>query len=172
MKFIVLSGLAMLLTATTGSCAAVTGRGTDQALTSMPSLIRPVSGFLNVDIDGVYRSYEATGTVLDAARLSKAQINIWLAAIKEHSVADFEKMQQLYANVDALTVPDYQLMSPPEDVKPTEKLATFAAARATSKRAESGLEGRQLVCQAHLYCLSNAAVCAPIYCVCNGVICV
>jgi hypothetical protein len=138
----------------------------------MPALIRPVSGFMNVDIDGVYRSYEATGTVLDAARLSKAQINIWLAAIKEHSVADFDKMQQLYANVDGLIVPDSQLMSPPEAVKPTEKLATFLATRATSKRAESGLEERQYVCSAHIYCLSNPGVCPPINCICNGVICV
>lgn len=138
----------------------------------MPSLIKPVSGFLNVDIDGVYRSYEATGTVLDAARLSKAQINIWLAAIKEHSVADFEAMQQLYANVDGMAVPESQLMSPPENVKPTEKLAAFVASRAVSKRDDVALEGRQLVCQAHLYCLYNAAVCTPIFCTCNGVICV
>lgn len=127
---------------------------------------------MNVDIDGVYRSYEATGTVLDAARLSKAQIGIWLAAIKEHSVADFEEMQKLYANVDGLTVPESQLMSPPEDVKPTEKLAAFVASRAISKRAESDLEERQLICAANLYCVYNAAVCRPINCICNGVICV
>lgn len=42
------------------------------------------AGFEFVDPDGVYRTYIANGTVIDAARLTAAQIQTWIDARAPH----------------------------------------------------------------------------------------
>lgn len=84
-------------------------------------------GFASVDPDGVYRAYLADGTIVDAARLTSDQVQIFIDARAPHlSEADATKERQLYTGVDGQNVPDDQLLAPPEDVQPKEQLEKFA----------------------------------------------
>ncbi len=130
-----------------------------------------------MDADGVYRSYQANGTVVDAARLSKAQINTWLALAEGHlSDTQFAEKQALFDDVDGMTVPEDQLIEPPELVKPTDLLAAYAASQQISHRDDGPLIDRRLAqvnCLATgLYCLGAPQRCKIPGCVCNSVICV
>ncbi|KAK7752904.1 hypothetical protein SLS62_005063 [Diatrype stigma] len=165
--------------------AAPTGEHTTNALADFPQLSRDARGhsFMHVDSDGVYRSYHANGTVLDAARLNSSQIDTWLAAIAAPegivSASELDEVKGQLAGTDSLQVSDHQLFHPPGDVKPTKMLADFsrgvASLQVTPRAAVvGGLVGRQFPsnCPA-VYCLTNPAVCLNYPgCGCNGVICV
>lgn len=160
------------------------------ALADFPQLSRDAQGhsFMHVDSDGVYRSYHANGTVLDAARLDSAQIDTWIAAITAPEgivpASELDEVKAKLAGTDSLGVSDHQLFHPPGDVKPTKMLADFAhgiASLQVTPRAAvvGGLVGRQIDpppppsnCPT-VYCLTNPAVCLNYPgCGCNGVICV
>ena len=133
-------------------------------------------GFWNVDVDGVYRSYHSNGTVLDAARLTEDQINTYLSAINGVlSETEFAEKQALFAGVSGLTVPEAQLLNPPEAVKPHDLLDQIAEEDEIVKRNGGGLlaERQTINCPVTgLYCLGAPRNCNVRGCVCNSVICI
>lgn len=133
------------------------------------------AGFEFVDPDGVYRTYIANGTVIDAARLTAAQIQTWIDARAPHlSEAEAAKERETLAGIDSQSVSDAQLLAPAEDHKPKALLESFAAEVGISARDEGPLVAKRqggFDCPS-FYCVQNAAVCS-VYpnCWCNGVLC-
>ncbi|KAK7943412.1 uncharacterized protein PG986_012525 [Apiospora aurea] len=64
--------------------AVVSPRTSETPLAPLPDLMRAEHnyGFASVDLDGIYRSYHADGTVVDAARLARAQLETYFAALE------------------------------------------------------------------------------------------
>lgn len=84
-------------------------------------------GFAFADPDGVYRAYLADGTVVDAAHLTPDQIQTWVNARAPHlPESDAAKERLLYTGVDGQTIPEAQLLAPPEELMPKTQLETFA----------------------------------------------
>ncbi|KAK5692192.1 hypothetical protein LTR17_025483 [Elasticomyces elasticus] len=74
-------------------------------------------------IDGVYRLYLANGTVVDAARLTLAQIQTWVDVRAPFlTEADANAERTIYASSDFEAVSDAQLLTPSEDLKPKSRL--------------------------------------------------
>lgn len=91
-------------------------------------------GFASVDPDGVYRAYLWDGTVVDAARLTSDQVQIWIDARAPHlSEADATKERHLFTGIDGQNVPDDQLLAPSEDVQPKAQLEAFAQSLKSSR---------------------------------------
>jgi hypothetical protein len=119
MKFsIILSSVAMTAT---GLVAAAT----------IPTLNNLDSwGFVNLDVDGVLRSWSSNGTVLDAAPLDPDQIAAFITlreGVVDAQVTTDEKAT--FANINGLDVPTAQLFNPPEDVFPVEDIANAEGSR-------------------------------------------
>ncbi|KAK4888743.1 hypothetical protein LTR27_012390 [Elasticomyces elasticus] len=80
-------------------------------------------GMANLDPDGVYRLYLADGKVVDAARLTAAQIQTWVDVRAPFlSKADANAERTLYASSNSEAVSDAQLLTPSEDLKPKGQL--------------------------------------------------
>ncbi|KAI1179596.1 hypothetical protein F4777DRAFT_600390 [Nemania sp. FL0916] len=102
----------------------------EAAAAVFPSLVRPEHGygFMNLDRDGVYRSYHADGRVLDAVRFSREQIDDFLAVLEgavragAYDAADMAADRAHFATVDSASVPEDQLLHPPTEVVPTAQL--------------------------------------------------
>ncbi|KAK8085562.1 hypothetical protein PG997_006833 [Apiospora hydei] len=94
---------------------------------ALPNLLRAEHnyGFASVDPDGIYRSYHANGTVVDAARLTRAQLETYFAALERFAGAErTEAERPHFATVgDTDAVPEELLLNPPPEVLPTAKLA-------------------------------------------------
>jgi hypothetical protein len=83
-------------------------------------------GFAMVDSDGVYRAYLADGTIVDAARLTSEQVQTFVdARAPFQSEEEAAKERQLYTGVDGQNVPEAQLFSPAEELRPKALLETF-----------------------------------------------
>ncbi|KAK7732405.1 hypothetical protein SLS63_005083 [Diaporthe eres] len=184
MNFAILSTMVFSLAAATSIPKTRALQNIDgNPLANFPILSFPEAtrGFWNVDNDGIYRAYLANGTIVDAARLSKEQIQTYIYAIEGHvSQAEFDAKKAIFAGVDSATVPQEQLLSPPEDVVPTEKISGMQRGFRRSDlppdmspREESPLVERQILpCFATgQYCIQQPFSC-PQFCVCNSVICV
>ena len=125
-----------------------------------------------MDPDGVYRAYLADGTIIDAARLTAEQVEIWLDARAPHlSGADVAKERQLYTGVDGQNVPDDQLLAPAEVLQPKAQLEAFAQDSKSARDVGPLIEKRQGFCPS-FYCGSNYGTCTIYGCYCNSVICV
>ncbi|KAI7778226.1 hypothetical protein LA080_002491 [Diaporthe eres] len=184
MNFAILSTIMFSLAAATSIPKTRALQNVDgNPLASFPILSFPEAtrGFWNVDNDGIYRAYLANGTIVDAARLSKEQIQTYISAIEGHvSQAEFDAKRAIFASVDSATVPQEQLLSPPEDVVPTEKISGMQRGSRRSDlppdmspREEGPLVQRQILpCFATgQYCIQKPFSC-PQFCVCNSIICV
>jgi hypothetical protein len=163
-----------------------TKRAIDQAvnqaakLPNFPDLIRAAGyahGFASVDRDGVYRSYHVDGHVLDAARLSRAQLNTYLDALEGAVTAgEYDEVQLAadrvhFSTVNSAAVPEDQLLHPSIDVVPTAKLAHGLQQLHEYESRNGGLARRQYeMCVVHNYCMGTGGCGYPCYC--NGVICV
>ncbi|KAK5692280.1 hypothetical protein LTR17_025409 [Elasticomyces elasticus] len=80
-------------------------------------------GMANLDPDGVYRLYLANGTVIDAARLTVAQIQTWVDVRAPFlTEADAKAERTIYASSNSEAVSDAQLLTPTEDLKPKSQL--------------------------------------------------
>ncbi|KAK8098875.1 uncharacterized protein PG998_012116 [Apiospora kogelbergensis] len=176
--------IAMAATARGGSVMGERSAAQLASAINFPDLARAElgRGFSHVDRDGVYRSYHATeGRVVDAARLSRAQLDAYLAALEgavaagQYDAAQLAADRVHFAAVDPAAVPDAQLLHPADDVVPAAKLASKvkqlreqdAAAAAGST---NGLASRQYdFCAVHNYCSGPRECAYPCYC--NGVIC-
>jgi hypothetical protein len=123
---------------------------------------------MNVDPDGVYRAYLANGTVVDAVRLTGANIATFLSAVEsvgQLSTAQMAEKRTAFANITGLGVPDAQLLDPPEDVKLKEGLEGVAASVGEAPPLIVG-------CKFNGYCTDDKTGCAKHgLCVCNGVSC-
>ena len=129
-------------------------------------------GFAFADPDGVYRAYLADGTVIDAARLTAEQIQTWVDARAPHlSEDDAAKERQLYTGVDGQSVPEAQLLAPPEELQPKAQLESFTKDAISARDVGPLLEKRQVNCPT-FYCMQNSGVCTVYGCSCNGIICV
>lgn len=118
--------------------------------------------------DGVLRAYLVDGTVADAARLTAEQVQLWVdVRTPRMSKADAEKERAKYAGLDSLDVPDAQLMSPPESVKPHARIAQMTAGDISP--ASPLLEKKQIINCPALYCDSNPRVCLVYGCACLAV---
>ncbi|PGH32370.1 hypothetical protein GX50_04850 [[Emmonsia] crescens] len=74
-------------------------------------------GIKHVGADGIARSYDVRGRVIDSARLTRSQL---LAVAKSASSEDERKhLQGLWANVDPSKVDEAELWEPPQHVLPT-----------------------------------------------------
>ncbi|KAK7932157.1 hypothetical protein PG985_002869 [Apiospora marii] len=142
----------------------------------LPELVRAEhnNGFASIDPDGIYRSYHVNGTVVDAARLTQAQLDTYLAALEQVSGAERAGAERVHFNavLAATAVPEERLLHPLPEVVPTAKLAAKLDQVKAAAAKGDGLEKRQLGCQATLYCLDNPSSCVIHSCWCNGVICV
>lgn len=78
-----------------------------------------------------------------------------------------------FATVDAIAVPEDQLLHPNADLKPTAKLEyayKYYQEQEAKKSADGGLSARQFdFCAVHNYCTGPSQCSYPCYC--NGVIC-
>lgn len=140
-------------------------------------------GFSSIDVDGVYRSYDVKGTVVDAARLSKSQIATYLMAIADSPITaeELAYTQSQLESVDSSMVAEVELINPPVAIKPMDKLASFVAAMAATSVNLRGVEAlfygkekRQYqLCTYYGYCnfKGGAEACAAQGCYCNGVFC-
>ncbi|KAK5674380.1 hypothetical protein LTS10_012964 [Elasticomyces elasticus] len=80
-------------------------------------------GMANLDPDGVYHLYLADGTVVDAARLTLAQIQTWVDVRAPFlTEADANAERTIYASSNSEAVSDVQLLTPSEDLKPKSQL--------------------------------------------------
>ncbi|PGH34283.1 hypothetical protein GX50_02866 [[Emmonsia] crescens] len=166
MKFVSLLSLA-LLGAVTAHGAAV---NLDVDKNSVDDVIRslkrdPEGGFKHVADDGVVRSYSAEGKVIDAARLTNAQL---LQAAAHHTNPEDRKhLEEVWQDVHGFDVPEEQLYAPAEHLLPRaltdetlskelqQKEAEHLAARGQSK-----IEGvlspnvncRALTCNSWTFC--------------------
>ena len=122
------------------------------------------------------------GSVLDAARLNADQIATYLPTIESSpmSADELATTQAQLTAADPSAVTDEQLLNPPEAVKPTSKLASFAAGVAkTSINPRDALtlfglkHKRQYLCTFYGYCTdpSGPLFCYINSCDCNGVFC-
>ena len=122
----------------------------------------------NVDTDGVFRAYLANGTVVDAARLAAEQVKLWVDfRAPRLSAADAAKEATIYAGLDSLNVPEAQLLSPSESVKPLAMLAKLAGAAVSP--ASPLLAKRQIINCPSFYCDSNPQVCLNYGCACISI---
>ncbi|KAK4917214.1 hypothetical protein LTR49_014835 [Elasticomyces elasticus] len=86
----------------------------------------PFEGFPKLSgLDGrlVYRLYLANGMVIDAARLTVAQIQTWVDVRAPFlTEADAKAERTIYASSNSEAVSDAQLLTPTEDLKPKSQL--------------------------------------------------
>jgi hypothetical protein len=66
----------------------------------------------------VLRSWLADGTVMDATRLSEAQIEAYIA-MRERTVprSETERDRAVFTEVESAKVPESELLDPPENVR-------------------------------------------------------
>jgi hypothetical protein len=86
--------------------------------------------FVNLDIDGVLRSWSVNGTVLDAVPLDPDQIAVFIS-IRE-GIVDIQRTineKTTFANINRLDVPASELFNPPETVRPTIEIADAKSLR-------------------------------------------
>ncbi|KAK8070084.1 hypothetical protein PG994_006700 [Apiospora phragmitis] len=78
--------------------------GGNPPLAELPDLVRAEHnhGFASIDPDGIYRSYHINSTVVDAARLTRAQLDTYLAAVDR--VLGNERAEAERAHFTALLV--------------------------------------------------------------------
>lgn len=87
-------------------------------------------GFVNLDVDGVLRSWSSNGTVLDAAPLDPDQIETYInmrEGVVNAQVTTDEKAT--FANINGLDVPTAQLLNPPVDIYPVKEISNAEASR-------------------------------------------
>ncbi|KAK8053198.1 hypothetical protein PG996_012499 [Apiospora saccharicola] len=145
--------------------------------TQLPALVRAENnnGFGSIDPDGIYRSYHVNGTVVDAARLTRAQIDTYLAAVEDFAGAERAGAERVHfdAVLAAAAVPEEQLLHPPPEVVPTDELAAKLEQVEKAAKGDGGAEKGELgACEVRLYCWSKQSKCTPHKCWCNGSICV
>ncbi|KAK8131223.1 hypothetical protein PG984_007661 [Apiospora sp. TS-2023a] len=141
----------------------------------LPALVRAEhnNGFASIDPDGIYRSYHVNGTVVDAARLTRAQIDTYLAAVEDFAGAERAGAERVHfdAVLAAAAMPEEQLLHPPNEVVPTAKLADKL--EQVEKAAKGGVEKGELDdCQTRLYCIDKPSKCQMHKCWCNGSVCI
>ncbi|KAH8662485.1 hypothetical protein BX600DRAFT_437877 [Xylariales sp. PMI_506] len=79
--------------------------------------------FASVGPDGVFRSWAYNGTVLDAARLSNAQVNAWIGLAQgSHLEAWRQDQINTIGSSDGTNVSDNELFNPPAAIIPTAQL--------------------------------------------------
>lgn len=119
----------------------------------MTGLVLHPKGHLHLADDGVVRSYNDEGVVVDYVRLSNAQISEYLDGIKlSYSSSDMRHFQEIFDNVDGLNVTDReQLANPPSWLRP---LALSARTRNPIFDVVGSLQERQSRC-VRLSCSSN-----------------
>ncbi|KAK5704362.1 hypothetical protein LTR97_003380 [Elasticomyces elasticus] len=130
-------------------------------------------GMANLDPDGVYRLYLANGTVVDAARVTLAQIQTWVDVRAPYlSEADANAERVIYASSNPEAVPDAQLLTPSEDLKPKSQLERLMQTEISLASRSPLLEKREPNCPL-FYCVNTAYVCYNYKkCTCGGAICV
>ncbi|OJD13370.1 hypothetical protein AJ78_06182 [Emergomyces pasteurianus Ep9510] len=74
-------------------------------------------GFKHVAKDGVARSYDRNGEVIDAERLSREQL--LQVAATAHSEDEKTNLRHLWANVDTSSIDEAQLWAPPKHLLPS-----------------------------------------------------
>lgn len=116
--------------------------------------------------------------MVDAARLTRAQLDTYLAALEQFAGAERAGAERVHfdAILAAAAVPEERLLHPPPEVVPTAKLAAKLQ-QVTEWQQENaakggGLKETQAKCQAIIYCLDKPEKCDVYKCWCNGVICV
>lgn len=120
----------------------------------MPSLIDAddYHSFVILDTDGVLRSWAANGTVLDAARLDKAQVAKYISMRKGFVPPERTGWElATFAGVDGLGVSDEQLFDPPLEVWPMQQLKE-AAAEAETATSQLPVPERELSTHRKRYC--------------------
>ncbi|OAX85406.1 hypothetical protein ACJ72_00217 [Emergomyces africanus] len=112
LTFTTLLGIAAGAAVTTSS--QVDRIGVDNVLLNLKS---HRTGFTHVGNDGVVRSYNGKGEVIDAARLTPQQL---VAVAQEAPSADEKKhLLDVWANVDSSKVNETQMWNPPQHVLPS-----------------------------------------------------
>ena len=123
-------------------------------------------GFAFVDTDGALRAYLPNGTVVDAARLTTEQVQLWVdVRAPRLSEADAAKERTTYAQ----NVPESQLLSPPESIKPLAELEKMARAVSSVTPANLLPEKRQIIVCPAFYCDSNPQACYTFVCACLAI---
>jgi len=80
-------------------------------------------GFINLDLDGVLRSWAVNGTILEALPLDSDQITAFIdmrEGIVEAQRTSNERI--VFKDISGFDVPTAQLLNPPEDVRPGEEI--------------------------------------------------
>lgn len=116
-------------------------------------MIQDPEGFFHLADDGVQRSYDASGNVIDYRQLSNAEIMAMIAALPATRSDMAEHLYAEFAETDGTTVTDEaQLLNPPKHLQPQGGAAGsqegIAAPKSDSPAhsAKRDLEGRSLYC--------------------------
>lgn len=94
------------------------------AATTIPVLTKiDTWGFVNLDLDGVLRSWASNGTVLDAAPLDPDQIAEFIkmreGVVEAQRTID-EKL--IFADINGLDVPATEFLGPPQNIIPVDEI--------------------------------------------------
>ncbi|PGH33178.1 hypothetical protein GX50_04020 [[Emmonsia] crescens] len=84
----------------------------------IPNLKSDLAGVLHLGDDGILRSFDGSGNVIDFARLDQPQLQAvidWYSGDKDKQ----NHLQGLWANIDSSLVHEEQIWKPPQHILPT-----------------------------------------------------
>ncbi|OJD15360.1 hypothetical protein AJ78_04365 [Emergomyces pasteurianus Ep9510] len=87
------------------------------AMRLIPNLKEDLSGVLHLGDDGILRSFNGDGLVIDYARFDQAQLQAvisWYSGDKEKQ----KHLQQLWMNIDSSLITEEQILHPPQHLLP------------------------------------------------------
>ncbi|KKZ64867.1 hypothetical protein EMCG_09244 [[Emmonsia] crescens] len=112
-------------------------------------------GILHIGDDGVMRSFDEVGNVIDYARLNSTHL---MTIAGWYSNGTQDHLQNVWANVDSFLVDEAQIWSPPEHLLPAQLSTELPAARVSVPEVNP-LTSRQVIvhcpfisCTGHTRC--------------------